>query len=343
MKQLFFTAISIFCLQFALTAQDYDNAVEYLNAIGIQRENVSKKFMAYVSASAHGKKEKKVEALRAKLLDEVQEAKMNIGSLPSFKGDKGYRDSTVDFMKLYYNVLNEDYSKIVNMEEIAEQSYDAMEAYMIAQELVNKKLDEGNEKMRLATEVFAAKNNITLTKSSTELGEKMKQVHEVNAYHSPLYLIFFKAFKQEGYLIDAVSKNNITGIEQNKSSLLRYAQEGLEKLKGIKPFQGDGSLLNACKAVMNFYVKEVNVSMNTISEFYLIKERFATIKKEFEKKSSPTQAEVDAYNKSVKDMNAASNAFNNTSQSLNNERNEVLNEWNKTVKAFFDEHTPSYK
>jgi len=342
MKQLFFTALSIFCLQFAVTAQDYENPVEYLSAISKQRENVSKKFMAYVSASAHKKKEKKVEALRAKLLDEVQEAKMNISGLPSFKGDKGYRDSTVNFMKLYYNVLNEDYSKIVNMEEIAEQSYDAMEAYVKAQELVRKKLEEGNEKMRLATEAFAAKNNITLTKDNSELGEKMKQVHEVNKYHTEIYLIFFKAYKQEGYLMEAVSKNNITGIEQNKNSLLRYAQEGLEKLKGIKPFQGDNALQSACKTVMIFYVKELE-KLNTISDFYLIKERFETIKKEFEKKSSPSQAEVDAYNKSVKDINAASNAFNNTSQSLNEERSNVLKEWNNTVRAFFDDHTPSYK
>jgi hypothetical protein len=343
MKQLYFVIFSSFILNFCAAAQDYNVPVEYMQEISKQRENISKKFMAYVSASAHGKREKKVQALRAKLLDEVQEAKMNISGLPSFKGDKSYRDSTVNFLKLYYNVLNEDYSKIINMEEIAEQSYDAMEAYMMAQEMVNKKLEEGNEKMHLATEAFAAKNNITLTKDESELGEKMKQVHEVNTYHSVLYLIFFKAYKQEGYLVDAVSKNNITGIEQNKSSLLRYAQEGLEKLKDIKPFQGDGSLQAACKTVMNFYVKEVNEKMSTISEFYLVKERFATIKKEFEKKSSPSQAEIDAYNKSVKDINAASNAFNNTSQSLNNERNDVLNEWNKAVKTFFDEHTPSYK
>jgi hypothetical protein len=129
------------------SAQNYDNAVEYMNVISKQRENVSKKFMSYASAAAHGKKARKIESLRAKLLDEVQEARMNIASMPSFKGDKSYRDSTVNFIKLYYNVLNEDYSKIVNMEEIAEQSYDAMEAYMMAQELVEKKLEEGNEKM----------------------------------------------------------------------------------------------------------------------------------------------------------------------------------------------------
>ncbi|MEP7236840.1 MAG: hypothetical protein ABI685_03205 [Ferruginibacter sp.] len=343
MKQLFFVVFSSFLLHFAAAAQDYNVPVEYMNEISKQRENISKKFMAYVSASAHGKRAKKVEALRAKLLDEVQEAKMNIGGLPSFKGDKSYRDSTVGFLKLYYNVLNEDYSKIVNMEEIAEQSYDAMEAYMMAQEMVNKKLEEGNEKMHLATEAFAAKNNITLTKDESELGEKMKQVHEVNTYHTALYLIFFKPYKQESYLIEAVSKNNITGIEQNKNSLLRYAREGLEKLKSIKPFEGDNGLQAACKTVMEFYVKEVNEKMSTVSEFYLTKERFETIKKEFEKKSSPSQAEVDGYNKAVKDINAASDAFNNTNQALNKERTELLNDWNKAVNAFFDEHTPRYK
>ncbi len=343
MKHLYFVIFSLFVLNFGAAAQDYNVPVEYMNEISKQRENISKKFMAYVSASAHGKRAKKVESLRAKLLDEVQESKMNIGSLPSFKGDKSYRDSTVNFLKLYYNVLNEDYSKIINMEEIAEQSYDAMEAYIMAQEKVNEKLEEGNAKMQLATEAFAAKNNITLTKDQTELGEKLSQVHEVNKYHSALYLIFFKAYKQETYLIEAVSKNNITGIEQNKSSLLRYAQEGLEKLKTIKTYQGDNSLMGACKSVMNFYIKEVNEKMNTVSEFYLTKERFETIKKEFAKKSSPSQQEVYAYNKGVKDINAASDAFNNNNQSLNKERNEILDNWNKSVNNFFDEHTPRYK
>jgi len=217
-----------------------------------------------------------------------------------------------------------------------------MEAYMMAQEMVDKKLEEGNDKMQVATAAFAAKNNITLTKDNSELGEKIKQVHEINKFYKEVYLIFFKAYKQEGYLMEAVQKNNITGIEQNKSSLLRYATEGLEKLKTVKAFQGDNALANACKTVMNFYVKEVNDKLNTISEFYLTQERFETIKKEFEKKSSPSKAEVDAYNKSVKDINAASQAFNSTNQALNKERNNVLNDWNKTVNGFFDEHTPRY-
>lgn len=343
MKQLYFLVFCLCILAVSAAAQDLNTPVEYMDAIGKQQENISKKFMAYTSASAHGKKAKKVEALRSKLMDEVQEAKMNISGLPGFKGDKSYRDSTVNFIKLYYNVLNEDYSKIINMEEIAEQSYDDMEAYMMAQQMVDKKLEEGNNRMQASTEAFAAKNNVTLNKDNSELGEKMKQVHEVNKYHTEIYLLFFKPYKQESYLIDAVSKNNITGIEQNKNSLLRYAQEGLEKVKTIPAFEGDNNLTGALRTVLNFYVKEVNEKMSTISEFYLTQERFATIKKEFEKKSSPSKAEVDEYNKGVKDINAASQAFNKANESLNKERGTILDDWNKAVNVFFDEHTPHYK
>ena len=100
--------------------------------------------------------------------------------------------------------------------------------------------------------------------------------------------------------------------------------------------------MSGLKIVMNFFVKECE-KMNTVSEFYLTQERFETIKKEFAKKSSPSKAEVDAYNKGVNDMNAAAASFNGTNQALNKERNDMMNDWDKTVKTFFDEHTPRYK
>ena len=90
------------------SAQNFDNAGEYMGYISQQQENTSKKFMSYASASAHGKKARKVENLRNKLLDEVAGAKANINSMPSYKGSKEYRDTAVSFMKLYYNVLNDD-------------------------------------------------------------------------------------------------------------------------------------------------------------------------------------------------------------------------------------------
>jgi hypothetical protein len=165
----------------------------------------------------------------------------------------------------------------------------------------------------------------------------------LNVYYHQVYLLFFKPYKQEAYLMEAVEKGNITGIEQNKNSLLKYAQEGLEKMNGIKAFQGDNSVAMACKNMLNFYVREVNDKMSAVSDFFLTKERFANIKKEFEKKGSPSKEEVAAYNKGVSDINKASNAYNQTNQTLNQQRSEALNNWNSAVKSFFDEHTPHYK
>ena len=326
----------------AVKGQNFDNAGEYMSYIHQQNENISKKFLSYASASAHGKRARKVENLRTKLLDEVQEVRMNIGSMPAFKGDKTYRDTSVSFMKMYYNVLNDDYSKVVNMEEIAEQSYDEMEALLLIKEGIDKKLEEGNEKVHQAQKTFAAKNNITLVESTSALDEKTNQVHELNKHYNEIYLLFFKPYKQEEKLMEAVSKGNITSIEQTKNAMQRYATEGIEKLKSIKSFQGDNSVTAATKSILQFYVKEAT-AMSAISDYFLAKERFDAVNKEFEKKDEPTKAETDNYNKAVKEINKALEVYNQKNKELNEQRSEELKNWNKTVNEFFDEHTPRYK
>ena len=189
MKQ-FFTLLSLLGSSLLLQAQDFETGSNYMSFISKQQENVSKKYLSYSSAAAHGKRAKKVDALREKLLNEVQEAKMNVSGMPAFKGDKAYRDTAISFMKLYYNVLNDDYAKIINMEEVAEQSYDAMEAYMLAQELVDKKLKEANEMMQLGQKNFASNNNINLLKDESKLGEMLEQVHQTNEHYKKVYLLF---------------------------------------------------------------------------------------------------------------------------------------------------------
>jgi len=344
MKPFYKLILSVFILAVSNTAktQNLENAGEYMSYISLQNENISKKFLSYASASAHGKRARKVESLRTKLLDEVQEARMNISGMPAFKGDKSFRDTSVSFMKMYYNVLNDDYSKVLNMEEIAEQSYDEMEAFLLIKEGIDKKLEEGNEKINQVQKAFAAKNNITLVASTSALDEKTNQVHELNKYYNEIYLLFFKPYKQEEKLMEAVGKGNITSIEQTKNSMQRYATDGLEKLKTIKSFDGDNSVIAATKSILQFYVKEA-ADMSAISDYFLAKERFDAVGKEFEKKDEPTKADTDNYNKAVKEINKALDTYNQKNKDLNERRSEELKNWNKTVNEFFDEHTPRYK
>ena len=335
-------AASLLCCSTAAFSQNLNTANEYMGYIGKQRENISKKFMAYASASAHGKKARKVEHLRTKLLNEVEESRENISGIASFNGDKTYRDSAVNFMKLYYNILNEDYSKVINTEDIAEQSYDDMEAYINLKEAIDRKLDEGNDRLRAAEQAFAVHNNINLLDDKSELGDMIKQVGGLNTYYDVIYLIYFKPHIQEANMMKAMEKGNVTGIEQTRSSMLKYANEGLTKLATLKGFQGDMSLVNTCKGVLNFYVKEADKTA-AMSDFFLGKERFEAIKKEYEKKSKHSNEDIDAYNKAVNDINKASQAYNSNNGTVNEWRHDAIENWNNAVTGFFDEHTPHYK
>lgn len=341
MKRLLTLLFTITCVQ--LYAQDFDNPGQYMDYISTQQENITKKYLSYNSAASHGKKAKKVEKLRQKLLSEIEEARMNIASMGKYKGDGEYKDSAVSFLKFYYNVINDDYDKIINMEDIAEQSYDEMEAYIMLQEEISRKLAEANARMSAAQKKFAGKYNINLIESKDEISQMMKTVSKVNKYYDKLYLIFFKPYIQESNLNKAITAANVNAIEQNKNALAKYAQEALSKIDTLTAFPGDGALRNACKQLLNFYYKEATEKMKAISDHFLAQERFEAIKKEMDKKSDRTKEDVERFNKSIDEFNKSINTFNQTNKSLYDQRSELLENWNKAVKDFLDDQMPKYK
>lgn len=339
-----FLLIACTCFSLACAAQDFENPGVYNEYINQQQENVVKKFLSYNSAVAHGKSARKVEKQRTKLMDEVNESRMNISGMPSFKGDKSFRDSAVSFLKLYYNVLNEDYSKIVNMEEIAEQSYDLMEAYLMAQEKVSEKLGDANKRMREVQLKFAASNNMRMNNAEDDISHMMKEVSATNEYHHKAYLIFFKSYKQELYLSEALKKGDLNAIEQNKSALVSTVNEGLGKLGQLGAFQGDNSLVTSCKNLLSFYKKEAEEKIPPMVDYFMKKDKFESLKKEMDKKGDKrTQQDVDNYNQAVKDINTAGNVYNSNSKAIYDNVSGLLKDWNEAVENYFKEHTPKYK
>lgn len=335
-----FALFFILALSFRPAAQ-YETAVQYLNYIGNANETLTAKYLAYMSAVSHGKSARKVEKRREEVVNSINQAKYNILGMPAWQGDRKLKDTTVAYLRILHNVFNDDYGKIVNMEEIAEQSYDLMEAYMLAQEKAYEKLNDAAEQQQEMQKDFAKKNNITLIETESALDTKTKKANEVLKHTNEVYLIFFKSYKQEAYLIEAMNNKNLASLEQNISTLKKFAEEGLEKLKSMKGYDNDASLINACRNMLNFYKSEANQS-KAFTDFLLKEENFAKIKKQFDAKSSGkrTQADVDQYNKAVNDMNAASKEFNSTNNAINKERSSGINDWNKKYNDYLDDHMP---
>jgi hypothetical protein len=328
-----------------LAGEKFSNAGEYLSYINKEMDDVSKDMWDYTSAAAHGKSARKVENRRKELLKTTKEVQKKIQAMPPFDGDKSLRDTMVSFLTLNYNVLNNDYAKVLDMEEIAEQSYDAMEAYLTAQEKAGEKLDLAAERMSATFKSFAANHNIRLSENKDKTSKKLESAGKVIKYYNSVYLVFFKSNKQEAYMMSSLIKNDLNGLEQNKNSLKTYSNEGLGVVALMKPFEGDAGLKMACKDALTFYKMESETKMNDLINYYLKKENFEKIDLAFKAKqaSARTKEDVDQYNKAVNDFNMATAKYNATNDALNKNRSAIIEKWNTTALSFMDKHVPKYK
>ena len=329
----------------SVLAQTFENAGQYMEAINKARETMDAKYMQYLSAAAHGRRARKVENLRIQVVESITESRYKTIELPYYKGDNSLRQGSIDYILLLYRIFNEDFAKIVNLEEIAEQSFDEMQAYLLLQEKTTEKLREAAAALQKTSTEFAAKHNVTIIDKQDALGQKMGMAGKLNSYTDKVYLLFFKCNWQDERMVMAMNAKKVNEIEQSRSALAQYAAEGLKALDTLRVFNGDPTLANACRQVLEFYKKMAEKDIPGLTDFYLKEDNFQKIKKSFDAKSpqSRTQADVDAFNKAVNEMNAGVGTFNKTNTAINNSRNQVLKMYQEAEKKFADTHMPYYR
>ncbi|MBA4055087.1 MAG: hypothetical protein C0490_10270 [Marivirga sp.] len=326
-------------------AQTPQTASEYISFLGNRETELSQRYLSYMSESAHGNRARKLEKKRKELIAEISKSLGDASRLRPFNGDATLRDAYKHYWDILLKVFNEDYHKIVNMEEIAEQSYDNMEAYLLAQEKAGEVLHTAQSAVEPVFKTFAQKNNIRIVDTETRMSQKLRQVGEVNAYYHKLYLIFFKSFKQEVYVTESFNKKDINAVEQNRNTLVKFASEGLSKLDTMNAFKGDGSMITACRKVLEFHKSEAQNDIPVQSEFLIKSNEFEKIRKAFDAKppAKRTQADVDNYNKAINEMNQVLTTSNKSITAINKNRETVMNNWESAANRFMETHVPRSK
>ena len=343
MKKLLF-ASTLFLLSTIALAQDFNTPVAYLEYINKQESEISKNMWKYTKTIAHSKSARKIDATRKNLVKTIQNAKNNISKIKDgYKGDIVYRDQVVKYLSVSEIIINEEYSKIVDMQEVAEQSYDFMEAYIMTRDLVNKKMDDEHQILAAGQKEFAKKYNITLTESDSELSKKMKLSNEVFTYHTEFYLIFFKCNITDLMLSKAIEQKDIASIQQNASSLLAYAEEGLQKLNQKQPYKNDKVLIETTKKSMELYQKTATEYASAVIDFFMFNTKFEEAKTSLERKkpNERTKEEVDNYNVMVKEINKKINDYNKINTKFVQEKNNMINQWNTTGDQFISRYVPN--
>ena len=328
----------------SVVAQKFSTALEYMEFIGKEHDKISKDNWQYTSSVAHSKNARAVDGRRKDLISTTLDAKKRIAKMEPFEGDATYRDAVVKYLELSYNVLNEDYAKIMDMEEVAEQSYDAMEAFLLAKKIAGEKMEAASEELNEAQKKFAAVHNINLVENTSAIQKNMKIAGEVFEYYNTVYLIFFKSYKQEAYLIDALNKKDVSALEQNKTALLAAAKEGLSKLDTLRAFKGDRTVIIACQNLLKFYIQEAELDVPIMVDMIMKSDQMTKVKTAFDAKgNSRTKEDVDQYNKMVAESNASLNAYNAMNNRENAKRTKLLDDYNNKVSAFTNKFVPKDK
>lgn len=340
-----FACTALFSIQLSAQApQTYKHAGEYIDYVNKQQAAVNKKYVKFQSTSAHSSKERKARKDFNSLLEEVQKSEGNIRSMPPFNNNRAFRDSAASFFKLYNITLQKDYNKVVDMQEIADQSYDLMEAYFTARDLVSAKLENQGEMLNVELKKFGEANNIKIIDANddSDIGKMMKKIGEVNSYYDPIYLNFFKVYKQYAYLTDAIATKNIGSIEQNKNTLQQFATEALTKINSFGSFKSDNSLVNTSKKLIENYLKFANEKVQPQLDFFIADENFKKLDAEMKKKTNRTKADVDNFNAEVGNLNKLVAKSNEAGAFNNNVINPSLDNFNKAVSNFFSTHIPVF-
>jgi len=323
--------------------QSTQDAYTYLGTIGKEYLSISENYLKYVSSIAHNSA-RKAEKRRTDLLQTIAKSKSKIAGMPCYNNDCALRDSVISFLTLNYYVLNNDYQKIVNLEEIAEQSYDLMEAYWLAKELAEKKVEEASSRMDIVQNEFETKNNLEIPEDKSQLSKKIEQANQVNSHYRQVYLIFFKSQKQEAYLLEALERKDLSSAEQNKNALQQTSIEGIAVLDTLKAFRNDKSIVIACRRMLEFYKTETELKIPVIIDYTMKSENFNKMRESFEAKDpmTRTQAEVDKYNKAVSEINTLTRTYTSAVNYINQNRYTCMNGWNTQVGNYLKRYVPKF-
>ncbi len=340
MKQII--TIVIFLFTISLSAQSFDTALEYLEFVSEQQEGITKKMWKYTKAIAHSRSDRNVQNKRKSLLKTLDKAISTIKKAPGYDGNE-FKNQLLKRLQFNKNLLNSDYAKIIDMKAVAEQSYDAMEAYMLAQELADKKMSEIQEEYEANYYTFANTHNINIIESESDLSKKMAISNTVFAYYKQMYLIYFKVYINEVYLMEALNSNDVNAIQQNANALSESAKESLEILKTVAHYKNDKSIAIATKKAFEFFINEADTKIPVLTDFLVLKadleQTKAALEKTAERKRTKTQ--INGYNDMVKDFNKGVKQYNKTNGELNKRRQIVINGLNTTNQNFLDNHIPN--
>lgn len=323
-------------------AQDLATASGYLGFILEKQKVIAESMWDYIKTKAHSDRDKKVSRKKDDLIKTIKQEGAEIRLMPAFEGSTTLRDSMVVYLESSINILNGDYTEIEKLETKAQTSYEFMKLYLKKMDEANDKYEKMSESISKQIDIFAEENNINLVDNNSKLHANLKISNIVYGYYNNIYLIFFRGYIEDTFIIEAVNNQDTVSLKQRVDSLTVAYKYGDIDLKSTGSYNGDYTLRFTCQKSLNHYKKEATVYIPKILDYFRAESELNLAKQKYNSipQKEVTQGDIDAYNFAISKYNNAIKVYNETIKNLNDDIKNNVEQWNDAVDKFLGKHIP---
>lgn len=311
-------------------------SLKYMKEIQSILNDSKKEVFQYLKVIVKGRNIKKVESKREKLIDKIDSEHEKFQKIE----DSKLKQEGLKYLSTLKIVLTDDYEKIMDIEEIAEKSYDNMEAYFNMQEKANEKLHEAWDNFDTAFHRYARANDIKIVEAEPDKkSQKIRKMSETLKYSNQIYLIYLKCHYQEKHMLQALKDEDINAMSQNMDAQKTLLKNSIDKVNSIKPFDHDSRMIHATKYLFKFYKEEVEKDFTILLDFLILKSKYQSAKKNHESLKNTDKAANQAFEKIGQEYNLGILKYNETISKMNLERTKQIKDWLDILKEFNTDHS----
>ncbi len=309
MKNVILSLAFILSTGAVATAQSVD-PVKYFEFLNNEHVAIVSKSLEYVQYSVHSDDLAEVERKRVELISQIGIATVNVNNQPADKTTAPLKADMLNVLNAYKEAFRNEFTTLLQLKMESDNSYEAMQKYLDAQDTVEKKLAQAADKFLQAQKEFAKKNNILLVES--DRNSEVHQINRLNNYHRAVFLRYFRLSKRNAAVLDAMSKQDAKLMEKERLLLLEESKQELKMLELMPAYNGDTEFRDAVAKIAAFHKD-------------MAENDFARVAAALRKKEM-TQEDVDAYNKAV--------------DRFNNEAGPLLDNYNQASDKLFKKNVP---
>lgn len=280
-------------LALPLGAQSFESPMQYFNFFNQAHSAIVSKNMEYIQHAVHSDDIMAIAQKRIALINSIDQTIKNVSALPPYPQDAGIRQEMMAVLTAYKEVFKVDFEQVESLKQQSKASYQAMERYLNAQDMAEKRMADTGERFLNAQRQFAKTNNIQLLEGSPD--PEMEQLQKLNNYQRIIFLSGFKLGKTDAEFMDALQGADKEAPGRLRLQLEREAKAELARLRALPAFNGNTAYRDAT-------IRQIEFQLDMALNYYPAMIRINT-----KAQSEITQEDVDAYNAAVEKVN---NEFN---------------------------------